>query len=176
MAATLARDHRRFLRFLKSKVDDADAAEEILQSAYLTSMRKAGELRDRESAVAWFYRLLRNAAVDHIRTASRHQRAGQRLANEQVATTELDELRHVACRCVAILVPDLRPEYAIALRRIDLEDASVSDVAAELGITANNAGVRLHRARQALRRKVQSVCGACATHGCHDCSCGHGTT
>ena len=174
MPAALARDHRRFLRFLESKVDDADAAEEILQAAYLTSVRKAGALRDRESAVAWFYRLLRNAAVDHVRTASRRQRAGQRLAREQETTTEPDELRQVACRCVVSLLPDLRPECATALRRVDLEDTTVPQLAAELGITPNNAGVRLHRARQALRQKVQAVCGACATHGCHDCGCGHG--
>jgi hypothetical protein len=35
----------------------------------------------------------------------------------------------------------------------------------------NNASVRLHRARQALARRVRAVCGACADRKCADCSC-----
>jgi hypothetical protein len=33
--------------------------------------------------------------------------------------------------------------------------------------------VRLHRARATLRDKLRVVCGACARHGCLDCSCRH---
>ena len=43
--------------------------------------------------------------------------------------------------------------------------------AASAGITPNNAGVRLHRARRALRRQTLAFCRACAEHGCLDCSC-----
>jgi RNA polymerase sigma-70 factor (ECF subfamily) len=32
--------------------------------------------------------------------------------------------------------------------------------------------VRLHRARQALKRELERSCGTCATHGCLDCTCG----
>ena len=41
-------------------------------------------------------------------------------------------------------------------------------------ITANNAGVRVFRARQALRKRVVSWCGSCAERGCIDCTCGEG--
>jgi RNA polymerase sigma-70 factor (ECF subfamily) len=29
----------------------------------------------------------------------------------------------------------------------------------------------VHRARKALRRKVEQACGTCAEHGCFDCHC-----
>ena len=48
------------------------------------------------------------------------------------------------------------------------------EVAGELAITPNNAAVRLHRARTALRRQLERSCGTCATHGCLDCRCGGG--
>ncbi|MGZ7100373.1 MAG: RNA polymerase sigma factor, partial [Candidatus Angelobacter sp.] len=38
-------------------------------------------------------------------------------------------------------------------------------------ITAENAAVRVHRARKALRRQVELPCGTCAEHGCLDCHC-----
>ena len=60
----------------------------------------------------------------------------------------------------------------IVFRRVDLEGEAVNGAAQAIGITPNNAGVRLHRARKALLREVQRSCRTCATHGCLDCSCG----
>jgi RNA polymerase sigma-70 factor (ECF subfamily) len=73
---------------------------------------------------------------------------------------------------VARLSETLKPEYAQALRRIDVDGMSVQAYAAEAGITANNAGVRVFRARQTLRKRVVRWCGSCAARGCIDCSCG----
>ena len=58
------------------------------------------------------------------------------------------------------------------VRRIDVDGLSVRDYAAEAGITPNNAGVRVFRARQALRKRVVRWCASCAERGCIDCSCG----
>lgn len=167
----LVRSHRRFLRFLEGKLWDRALAEDLLQATYAKSLLKAGELRDGESAVAWFYRLLRNAIADHHRQRGREARAVERAGRGELSTVEADELRAAVCRCVGELLPALKEEYATTLRRVDVEEASVPELAAELGITANNAGVRLHRARQALRKRVQGMCGACAAHGCLDCRC-----
>ena len=75
------------------------------------------------------------------------------------------------CACVRSLSETLKPEYADALRRIEVEGMSVQGYAVELGIEANNAGVRVHRAREALRKRVKASCGTCADHGCLDCTC-----
>ncbi|HZH03129.1 MAG TPA: sigma factor-like helix-turn-helix DNA-binding protein, partial [Myxococcaceae bacterium] len=69
------------------------------------------------------------------------------------------------------LLPGLKPEYAQMVRQVDLENRPLADVAVELGVTSNNATVRLHRARQALKKQLQRCCGSCAAHGCLDCSC-----
>lgn len=49
---------------------------------------------------------------------------------------------------------------------------AVGEVANEPGLTANNATVRLHRARRALRQRIETVCGTCTEHACLDCTCG----
>ncbi|TAJ17066.1 MAG: RNA polymerase subunit sigma-70, partial [Planctomycetota bacterium] len=64
------------------------------------------------------------------------------------------------------------PEYANALRRVEIDGVAVKDFADEAGISASNAGVRLFRARDALRARVRRSCGTCAEHGCLDCTCG----
>lgn len=170
--ARLAQSHRQFLSFLQRRVGSRAAAEDILQDAFVRGLRRADTLRDQESAVAWFYRLLRNAITDHYRRRGAEQRALARVASEPPPDRIPEhELTEAVCRCVRSLVDTLKPEYATALRRIDLEGTTPAEFAREAGITANNANVRVHRARLALRRQVERSCGTCATHGCFDCQC-----
>jgi len=168
----LLESRRIFLSFLEKRVGSRAAAEDILQEAFVRGLRHADGLRARESAVAWFYRLLRNAIADHYRRRRTEQRALERLSAEPAADEAAEaELQEAVCGCVRTLVDTLKPEYAGVLRRVDLEGASLAAYAAEAGITANNAGVRAHRARLALRRQVEKSCGVCATHGCYECAC-----
>lgn len=174
MIDALVSNHRRFLSFLERRTGNRADAEDILQSAFVRGLEKGAALRDSESAVAWFYRLLRNALVDYYRRADAEQQAVGAAGREAEydASGNDDDLWSEACRCVLALLPALAPEEAKLLRRVDLEDMAVVEAARQFGITANNASVRLHRARRALLAQVQRSCGACATHGCMDCSCG----
>ena len=66
----------------------------------------------------------------------------------------------------------IQSEYAEVLRAVDVEDTPVKAFAEGAGLTTSNAGVRLFRAREALRKQVSASCSTCAEHGCVDCSCG----
>ena len=167
-------NHARFLGFLERRVGSRDEAEDILQEAFVRSIGRTESLRSSESAIAWFYRVLRNALIDHHRREATRDRAFVQLAAdaEEGAVAPDQELEAVACACVTALVDTLKPEYGRALRRVDLDGLSVRGFAEEAGITPGNAGVRLHRAREALRRQVARSCGTCMKHGCLDCSCG----
>lgn len=169
----LLANKQRLLAFLTRRVGSAELADEILQDAFVKGVEKGHTLRENESALAWCYRLLRNAVIDRHRRLTTERDALARLAQE-LSTTPVDaDLENEVCTCMNGLVPTLKPEYAEILRRVDLGQSRVDAVAAELGITANNAGVRLHRARQALRQRLEQMCGMCAHHGCLNCTCGH---
>ena len=171
IAATLVANHREFLAFVQRRVGDRATAEEILQDAFVRSMDKFDTVR--ETAVGWFYRVLRNAIIDHHRRAAVGARRREQLvAESQLAEAEDAELHAVVCGCVAELAGTLKPEYAAALRRIEIDGVSVKDYAEESGISSSNAGVRVFRAREALRKQVARACGTCAEHGCLDCTCG----
>lgn len=173
VAERLVESHRDFLRFLERRLGDRALAEDILQDAFVKSLEREGELREEEAAVAWFYRVLRNAVIDHYRRSATRHRALEELAKEmEGASAPPPELRGAICACVARLVENLKPEYATAIRRVEIDDVLVHAFATEAGITANNAGVRVHRAREALRKEVRAACGTCATHGCLECDCG----
>ncbi|MBA3453650.1 MAG: sigma-70 family RNA polymerase sigma factor [Deltaproteobacteria bacterium] len=171
VVTALVANHRDFLAFVERRVGNRAEAEEILQNAFVRSVEKVDAIRD--SAIGWFYRVLRNAIVDHHRrTAATARRLDSYAADPAITDAHDDELHGVVCKCVAELTDTLKPEYAAALRRIEIDGISVKDYANELGISSNNAGVRIFRAREALRKQVARSCGTCATHGCIDCTCG----
>lgn len=169
----LVASHAEFLSFLEGRVGSRELAEELLQQAFVRGIERGGAIHDDESAVAWFYRLLRNAVVDHARRSGAADRALHRLAQELATSQPVDESLHrTVCACVSKLASSLKPEYAAALQAVDVEGTAVGEFAKQVGITANNAAVRLHRARAALGEQVRASCGACASDGaCLDCSC-----
>ena len=161
---TLVANHRRFLSFLEKRVESREAAEDILHDAFIRGLDSAS-LREAESAVAWFYRALHNAVVDHYR-----RRAAEAKALEALPPMpDHDELMETLCACINSLIPTLKPEYANAIQRVDLDGLKPGDYAEEQQITANSARVRLFRAREALKRRLIQCCGTCADHGCLEC-------
>jgi RNA polymerase sigma-70 factor (ECF subfamily) len=169
----LVADHRAFLAFVERRVESRAIAEDILQEAFVRGLERGGQVRDEESAKAWFYRVLRNAVIDH------HRRHGTASRGLEVFASELEgqelpspDVQDMVCQCITGLTEALKPEYAEALRRIEIEGLAVKDYGAQVGITASNAAVRVFRARKALREHVMRACGTCAEHGCIDCTCG----
>lgn len=166
-------EHReRFLVFLQRRVESREVAEDILQSSFVRMMERGGDLRDHESTIAWFYRVLRNAVIDHYRHQAVKGRALEAWAQEMQMETAADPLVYdTICTCIRPLLSDLKPEYQQALQLVDLEEHSLHALAQQAGISDSNAGVRVHRARQALRKQVTLTCGTCSEHGCVDCTC-----
>lgn len=173
VVASLAAEHERFLAFVTRRVASRELAEEILQDAYVRSLDHADSLASAESVTAWFYRVLRNAITDAHRRRGAEERGLDRMASEPEPESVAPdaELMDAVCSCVRSLADELKPEYRDAIVRVDLEGQSVSAYADEASILANNARVRLHRAREALRKKVVDFCGSCASEGCQDCGC-----
>jgi RNA polymerase sigma-70 factor (ECF subfamily) len=169
----LIASHAEFLSFLERRLGSRELAEEVLQQAYVRGIERGGAIDDEASAVAWFYRLLRNAVVDHTRRSGAADRALRRWAHDPASLPQVDESLHRrACPCVSKLLATLKPEYAAALKAVELEGKGLGEFARQVGITPNNAAVRLHRARAALGERVRTSCGVCASDGsCIDCSC-----
>lgn len=167
--------HRDFLRFLERRVGDRQLAQDILQDSFLKAIEHSDDVEDKDSAVAWFYRTLRNAVIDHYRRKGSSAKALESLAREleEEPQTPSPDTKNAICRCVSKLAEGLKPEYAEAIHSVEVDGQTVKDFAAHKGITANNAAVRVFRARAALKEQVKASCGACAEHGCVDCTCRH---
>ena len=135
IAAKLVESHRQFLSFLERRLNDRALAEDILQDAFLKTIEKESEIRDDDSAVAWFYRLLRNSVIDHYRRSGVKNKALELLAGQMKDAFEPPaELRDAICACVTTLANTLKPEYADAIRRVEVEGAAVQTFAEALAL------------------------------------------
>ena len=169
---TLLENHRAFLAYLTRRVGDRQVAEDLLQDAFVRVLARPDQAPEGEGLVPWFYRTLRNAAIDRFRRQGAANRALEAFSRElETVETVPEETRTEVCQCINRLASTLKPGYAEALRSIEIDGIAVKDYAERKGLTAGNAAVRVFRAREALKRRVAESCGACAEHGCLNCTC-----
>ena len=112
VANALVENHRAFLRFLERRVGDRALAEDLLQEAFTRNLDRLAGVPD-EALVPWFYRVLRNAAVDRHRRRGAEERALAAFAQELAdAAQPPEDLHREICACVGRLARTLKPEYA----------------------------------------------------------------
>jgi RNA polymerase sigma-70 factor (ECF subfamily) len=164
---------RRFLQFVVKRVEDHVIAEDLLQAAYARALDQQTTLRSVDSATAWFYRILRNAIIDHYRRQAVECRVLEPLTHDADRSAEPTEAASV-CHCIHQALDRVKPAYSQILREVDLAQDTphpLKSFAKRAGITQSNAAVRAHRARNAIKQQLLQCCGSCAETGCLDCSC-----
>ncbi|MDO8324669.1 MAG: sigma-70 family RNA polymerase sigma factor [Phenylobacterium sp.] len=151
------------MRFLRSRLRSREDAEDVLQEFALKTVQGAERLTDPAKVDAWLAVTLRNALFDRYRRNAGRARLQQAAQAEPAAPVEAETELEAPLACLSNTLTELKPGTGDLLRRAELEETPLRRLAGDLGITANNAGVRVHRAREALRQAMQARCAACAT-------------
>ena len=165
-------------RFALSRVSDADAAEELVQDTFLSALDGLATFRAEASERTWLFVILRRKIIDHYRRQARaphvsldalgdggpteadyfipengHWTGPQAPASwlNADAALEQQELHDVLQRCQARLSP--RQGAVFALRFV--EELSADEICQELGLSAANYWVIVHRAKLQLRRCLE---------------------
>ncbi|ARE85607.1 RNA polymerase, sigma subunit, SigZ [Roseovarius mucosus DSM 17069] len=168
----LVEGRKAFLGFLAKRVGNRADAEDVFQEFCIRVLTRKDQLRDVERMDAWLYAILRSTMNDHFRKATRRSRLAVAVARDPhqlVADAPVQMAR--LCTCPSRLLTELRTVDAKLIRRIDFGEEDRKIVAADMGLNRNALGVRLHRARAALREAIQYHCGACCLEDPDDCYC-----
>ncbi len=172
LVVSLREGHREFLRFLSRRTRSIDEAEDILQDFYLKAIRSVRTIKEPGALKGWLAQVLRGTLVDYYRRASVRKAALQRLkVSEGSAMPIDDDADRAVCSCLYRILPAMPAEYSQLIWQVDLLGQPRSRVAKRLGISPNNLGVRLHRARRALRGTLMRFRTTCPTHGFLNCAC-----
>lgn len=170
----LVESRQELLAFLRRRSHSREEAEELLQRFSLRALERASDLRDVRTVRGWLGRILASTIADHQRLSSRRRQrevAVEQTDIEDMAVAPDNELDGAICSCLYKLLPTLKPEYVEVIWRVDILGEPRDRVAASLGTTLNNVTVRLHRGRQALKKRLEEMCLTCPVHGFLDCRC-----
>jgi RNA polymerase sigma-70 factor, ECF subfamily len=159
----LLRQRGKLVAYVKRKVGDPDVAEDLFQDSLLKALHKSSDLQDADRLLPWFYRILNNAVVDHYRHRGVEEKHQAQLALDSLPEAGTDEWQQL-CKCFRDILPTLKPEYSQLIEQLELAGGDPAQVAAQLHISRNNLKVRRHRARAALRERLEETCPlfACA--------------
>jgi RNA polymerase sigma-70 factor (ECF subfamily) len=145
-------------RFITRRVSDPHLAADLTADVFLAAIDSAPRYRpELGSERAWLYGVARNVVASEHRRAAREQHAlarvhGRRLLDEddvERMQQRIDASREARALYAALLqLPD--GERAV-LELVALDDLTITEAAAALGLRAVTARVRLHRARTGLR-------------------------
>jgi RNA polymerase sigma factor (sigma-70 family) len=146
---------RSLVRLARLFVDDRDAAEDIVQEAFLRLARHAGKIDAVERAPAYLRSIVLNLARDHNRrglVSLRHYPTSGREVDVNLDAVGDQLVRSEDHRSVIEAVRDLpaRQRDCITLRYF--EELSIERIASTLGVSVNSVKTHLRRAMVALDR------------------------
>jgi RNA polymerase sigma-70 factor (ECF subfamily) len=141
-------------RFVRSRVRDPDAAEDITQIVLLSVHRARHTWHPDRPFGPWWRAIARNATVDALRARSR--RAAREVALDAVPEPAI-ETRDATPGApldprVAAALADLPESQRQAIELVHGRDLSIAEAAAAAGVSPGALKVRVHRGVAALRR------------------------
>jgi RNA polymerase sigma-70 factor, ECF subfamily len=158
IAPALVEPLRRFL----ARRTDAATADDVLAETLLVCWRRLDDVP--EDALPWAYGVARNCLANAQRGARRQARLAAKIAVVDPPASSAPGPGEGGDADLTEAMAALRDEEAELLRLWAWEQLTAGEIATVLDITANAAGIRLHRAREKLkeelvRRKTGSTAG-----------------
>ena len=165
---TLMRRHNRTLfRTARAILRDDAEAEDALQEAYLQGYQAIGSFRGDAKVSTWFARIVANEALERLRKQTRRAeivplQSSAALQLDQIPDTNMDKTpersasRLQMLRLLEAQIDTLPDDYRTVFVLRAVEEMSVEETAAVLGIPPATVRSRLFRARSLLREGLAS--------------------
>jgi RNA polymerase sigma-70 factor, ECF subfamily len=145
-------------RFIRRRVSDDHAADDLLQETFVRVHRNVGTLHEADRLAAWVYRIARNVVHDHHRKAAGGAVA---LADADPVDDADGSLSRAGCRgCDWLdeMVAALPDGYREAVRMSEVEGLPQQEVADRLGLSLSGAKSRVQRGRAMLKGVLEQCC------------------
>jgi RNA polymerase sigma-70 factor (ECF subfamily) len=165
----VARYGSRAYRLAMGITRNAQDAEEVVQDAFWSAIRKIETFRGDAAFGSWLYRIVANAALQKLRRGTVQRRE---IALDEVLPAFHEEGEHVAAivdwsptiadpatqaslrDALTYAMDELPPDYRAVVVLCDVEGLSAAEAAQSLGLSVPNVKSRLHRARLFLRKRL----------------------
>lgn len=145
-------------RFIRRRVSDDHAADDLLQETFVRVHRNITNLQETDRLAAWVYQIARNVIYDQHRQATVPTVA---LADADPADDCDNPVTRFCCRGADWLnemIRSLPAGYQQAVRMAEVEGLSQQEVADHLGLSLSGAKSRIQRGRMMLRATLDQCC------------------
>jgi RNA polymerase sigma factor (sigma-70 family) len=143
----------RVYAYVASLLRDRSAAEDVTAQAFERAYRKRASFRpSRGSAEAWLLGIARNAALDELRRRKRRARLEADPEDVHLEPVEEHADRAVRRETVRAALEALEPRERDMLALKFSARLSNAEIGRVLGMSESNAGTKLHRAIEKLRK------------------------
>jgi RNA polymerase sigma-70 factor, ECF subfamily len=152
--------------FVRARISDPDAADDVAQEVLLRLHRNLGALRAEDRLDAFAYRIARNAIIDHYRSRATAKETPA-APDELIARVDSDDdaeqepqngARQELARCLAPLIRKLPEPYREALTLTDLGKLSQVEAAEVVGLSVPGMKARVQRARAQVHELLTGCC------------------
>ena len=143
--------------FVKKKVGDSDAVNDIVQEVYLKIQTSLHLLKNEEKLIPWVFAITRNAITDHFRSNSKKVDVDlipQMVADQNPVQDETQKFS----RCIIPMIKTLPDKYREALEMSEINGISQKEIAEELNISYSGAKSRVQRGREKLKEVLLQCC------------------
>jgi RNA polymerase sigma-70 factor (ECF subfamily) len=145
-------------RFIRRRVADDHAADDLLQETFVRVHRRLPTLEDADRVAAWVYQIARNIIHDHFRTATSAVAPLADADPAEEADDPRDAIRCRACAWLDEMVAALPDGYREAIQLSEVEGLTQQEVADRLGLSLSGAKSRVQRGRAMLRGVLDGCC------------------
>ncbi|MET6997193.1 RNA polymerase sigma factor [Chitinophaga defluvii] len=152
---------QKLYRFAFRLLGNEEDAKDIIQDALLKVWHQQERMAELQNLEAWCMRIVRNLALDKIKSKKYRQadeldKAGELPALHQQSPHTVAEQQDTMKRVHAV-INALPEKYRSIIQLRDMEGCSYQEIAEILDIDLNEVKVNLHRARKTVREKLQNM-------------------
>lgn len=148
--------HDRLYAFIRRRVSDRFAADDILQDVLLKVHTALPSLKEGTKLQGWLYQIARNAVIDHYRSRRPQEPLPDWLA--QPASEPAEAARRELTACLRPMIDQLPAPYRDALTLADLENRPQHEVAKTQGLSLSGAKSRVQRGRAMVKGLLAQCC------------------
>ena len=118
-----------FRVFLRRRVGDETLAEDLLQQSLIRAVQSHHSVRNDESVVAWFYKIIRHTLIDYYRSKGAEARRNEAFLQELTLSGDdkeppLDEVKATVCTCLQSCLRTMPRSSGESISRTNLRNAS----------------------------------------------------
>lgn len=144
--------------FILKRVQDEDAADDILQEAFVKIHKNIGKLEDEKSLRAWLYQITRNTIIDYYRTRKYTVELPETLEAVADEPEENSDSANDLAPCVRALMDRLPERYRESLVLTEFDGLTQKEMGDKLGLSVSGAKSRAQRAKGKMKDLLEDCC------------------